>query len=159
VNLALTMLLGGLWHGAAVHYVAWGAYQGAWLILERLLGKAAPYERSPAAVRVLLTFLVVMIGWVIFRAETLPAAGRHLAAMFGAGPAADAGGWLGNVQPRPLAIAALAVALAITWTCRTTQELLARPRPALSAFAAIAFVCALCQLLFQSYSPFLYFQF
>lgn len=48
VNLGLTMLLGGLWHGAAWTFVAWGAYQGGWLALERRLGKRPLFGRPRA---------------------------------------------------------------------------------------------------------------
>ena len=80
-NLALTMLLGGLWHGASWHFVLWGAYHGALLIICRTL----PFrylleasERLPTAARGLVVlfrrfifFHLVCIGWALFRARTL----------------------------------------------------------------------------------------
>jgi D-alanyl-lipoteichoic acid acyltransferase DltB (MBOAT superfamily) len=79
-NLALTMLLGGLWHGAAWHFVLWGAYHGAVLIVHRLFepvfkGWARPMGRVLAAgwtgVRILVMFHVVCFGWLLFRANDL----------------------------------------------------------------------------------------
>ena len=70
-NLMLTMLLGGLWHGANWNFVIWGAFHGGILSIERLLGLAKPRERgwTPGDVpRAILTFVLVCIGWVFFRA-------------------------------------------------------------------------------------------
>ena len=70
-NLMLTMLLGGLWHGASWNFVIWGGYHGALLSLERA---ARPRVKLPSFVyplRVLVTFILVCIGWVFFRAATL----------------------------------------------------------------------------------------
>jgi alginate O-acetyltransferase complex protein AlgI len=73
-NLMLTMLLGGLWHGASWNFVIWGGYHGALLSVERLLGRKY-FEQRPWALlyplRALLTFALVCVGWVFFRAATL----------------------------------------------------------------------------------------
>ena len=70
-NLMLTMLLGGLWHGASWNFVIWGGFHGAVLSLERMIwGKRV----VPGVLRIpftVLTFLVVNVGWVFFRAKTL----------------------------------------------------------------------------------------
>jgi alginate O-acetyltransferase complex protein AlgI len=69
VNLFVTMLLGGLWHGANWTFVVWGAYHGTLLTIQRLIPKnwAHPALR-PATT--LMTFLLVCVGWVLFRAQT-----------------------------------------------------------------------------------------
>ena len=79
-NLFLTMLLGGLWHGAAMHFLLWGAFHGAMLVLHR------EFERVTSGITIvtkffeskfgqvlsmLITFQVVCIGWVLFRAENI----------------------------------------------------------------------------------------
>jgi alginate O-acetyltransferase complex protein AlgI len=90
VNLFLTMLLGGLWHGAGWTFIVWGALHGtylminhAWRALLRALGWT---DRNPTiAGRVLgtaLTFLAVVVGWVFFRAADMPTALRMLDSMF-----------------------------------------------------------------------------
>jgi alginate O-acetyltransferase complex protein AlgI len=82
-NLMLTMVLGGLWHGAAMHFVAWGAYQGIMLIIHKEFKTLT--DRVPALVAakkslvgrafaVVLTFHLVCLGWVFFRAETVASA-------------------------------------------------------------------------------------
>jgi D-alanyl-lipoteichoic acid acyltransferase DltB (MBOAT superfamily) len=86
-NLFITMALGGLWHGAAMHFLVWGAYQGALLILHReysrLLEKVGVAQKLLSskvyhAVSVVVTFHLVCIGWVLFRAENLQIAGEML---------------------------------------------------------------------------------
>jgi len=76
VNLAMVMLLGGLWHGAAWTFVAWGALHGGMLAFERRLGKEPAYWRLPRVVRIAITFFLVLVGWVFFRARAWPD-GRH----------------------------------------------------------------------------------
>src|SRR3989338_667944 len=80
-NLFLTMLLGGFWHGANWTFLICGAWHGTWLAIERALGvNAAP--STPHPLKWAFTFLLVVIGWVIFRAENLDVAWRMYAAMF-----------------------------------------------------------------------------
>lgn len=74
INLGLTMLLGGLWHGAAWTFVIWGAFHGLWLAIDRtLLGQGAW--------RIVPTFALVCVGWLIFRAPSLEVAVGFLAAL------------------------------------------------------------------------------
>jgi alginate O-acetyltransferase complex protein AlgI len=89
VNLWLTMLLGGLWHGAGWTFVVWGAMHGSYLCINHgwraLFGKRPPV--LPEAVRTLIygaiTFLAVTVAWVFFRAETFSGAVRILEGMAG----------------------------------------------------------------------------
>ena len=68
VNLWVVFLLSGLWHGASWNFVLWGAYHGCFLVLERLLG----IDKQRKGWRVLPTFVVLLVGWAIFRIEDLP---------------------------------------------------------------------------------------
>ncbi|MDB5520021.1 MAG: hypothetical protein JWQ17_6779 [Tardiphaga sp.] len=76
VNLMITMLLGGLWHGAAWTFVAWGALHGAYLCINHAWNRFGPRLVSPAAsvAGVALTFLCVVVAWVFFRADSLSSA-------------------------------------------------------------------------------------
>lgn len=82
-NLLITMVLGGLWHGASMHFVIWGAYQGIMLMLHKEFQhitagvswlKRALASKPGHIMSILLTFHVVCVGWVFFRAETLETA-------------------------------------------------------------------------------------
>jgi|SRR5581483_2879401 len=82
-NLFVTMLLGGLWHGAAWTFVVWGGYHGALLVVHRAIPWPAwTGRRALRPVRVVLTFGLVCVGWVFFRAPSLGGAGTMLAQMF-----------------------------------------------------------------------------
>ena len=74
INLILVMLLGGLWHGAALTFIIWGLYHGVLQALERALGPRHPLKRLPPWGQQVATFLLVLVGWVFFRAEGVPAA-------------------------------------------------------------------------------------
>ncbi|MEN8164058.1 MAG: MBOAT family protein, partial [Acidobacteriota bacterium] len=153
VNLAVTMLLGGLWHGAAWTFIAWGAYQGFWLIVERLSGKKSLYGNAPRAVQILITFVIVIFGWVLFRAETLPDALSFSAALLGIGT---------GVTPlviEPLHLFAGLAAVIVVWGVPTTQEVLVRAAPTVSIALQLAFLLALGQVHYADHVPFLYFQF
>lgn len=80
-NLMVVFLLSGLWHGAAWTFVIWGAIHGLFLIADRvfLLKAVAVWGKVP---RMLLTYFVVLIAWVFFRAESLAQAGSYLGRMF-----------------------------------------------------------------------------
>ena len=104
VNLLLTMVIGGLWHGAAWTFVAWGALHGAYLAIERGLRRVMPASRlwSHALVRMglgLLTFAAVCVAWVCFRADSFRRAWMLVTAMFGANRAVAHGDLVAAVIP------------------------------------------------------------
>jgi len=91
INLAATMLLGGLWHGASWNFVVWGGLHGCYLIAERWLQRVfagarfvsrVPFRIAAGA----LTFLLVSVTWVFFRAETLADSWRLIGTMVGGFP-------------------------------------------------------------------------
>lgn len=79
-NLMLTMVLGGLWHGAAWTFVLWGAFQGIGLCAEHALGDR--WTRRPVWLRWFITFHLIVFGWILFRAQGLDLAGDYLTALF-----------------------------------------------------------------------------
>ncbi len=85
VNLMLTMLLGGLWHGASWTFVVWGLLHGVYLILERVLRKYIQFRSNnhfSGLILAFLTFTCVNITWVFFRAEDFTKAWDLLRSMF-----------------------------------------------------------------------------
>ena len=87
VHLMITMLLGGLWHGAAWNFVLWGAYHGLLLILDRACETWAA-RLHPLAYR-WLTFLLVIFGWVLFRSTSLGMAVNWMGKLLGLGVGAE----------------------------------------------------------------------
>jgi alginate O-acetyltransferase complex protein AlgI len=88
-NLVAVFFLCGLWHGASWTFVAWGLYHGIFLVLERTAWGAA-LEKFPRPLRHGYAIFVVMMGWVLFRADTFSGAANFLATLFGAGQAVAA---------------------------------------------------------------------
>ena len=80
-NLMATMGLGGLWHGASLNFAIWGLYQGFLLLVTHRLKRLG--LNVPRAVAVLITFVVVMFGWVFFRLHSAHDIGTTIAAMVG----------------------------------------------------------------------------
>jgi D-alanyl-lipoteichoic acid acyltransferase DltB (MBOAT superfamily) len=85
VNLMITMLLGGLWHGAAWTFVLWGGFHGAWLAIHRLVATGRP-PRTPAWLRLLVTFHLVLVAWVLFRAPSLELVRNIFSGLFSGRP-------------------------------------------------------------------------
>lgn len=85
VNLMLVFLLCGLWHGAAWNFVVWGLYQGAALTWERA-GLRKYIEKLPKILGNIYVMLFVIVGWVIFRADSLPYALKYIKIMFFGNP-------------------------------------------------------------------------
>ncbi len=83
VNLFLVFLATGIWHGASWKFVLWGMYHGMFLVLERLLGKWEVKSKVPSILKWLYTMLLVMFGWVLFRANSVGDAAHYLLSMFG----------------------------------------------------------------------------
>jgi alginate O-acetyltransferase complex protein AlgI len=153
-NLAVTMLLGGLWHGAAWNFLAWGAYQGFWLIVERLIGKTSIFSFAPRPLQVAGAFVLALFGWVFFRATSMRIALDYLAAMWGANAGAAT-----LLDVRPLHLLALAAAAGVVWSLPTTQQLIQRPPKMWVVALQVLFVMALVHLHYEHNVPFLYFQF
>jgi alginate O-acetyltransferase complex protein AlgI len=155
-NLMLTMLLGGLWHGAAWNYVLWGAFHGALLVGYRRFDRAAARPRGLAlrALRVALMFGFVCVGWILFRARSFEQIVYFLSHLGTATSAATA------ELAAPLLACAAALA-AVETLQHVRGDLLAAARLPLpvrvSAYTALLFGIAL----FAMHEPteFIYFQF
>lgn len=86
-NLLLTMVLGGLWHGASWKFLAWGALHGGGLAVERAARGRFPVAWMPVPLRVFLIFNFVCAGWILFRAETFELASELFGQLFAFGEA------------------------------------------------------------------------
>ncbi|MGE5672988.1 MAG: MBOAT family O-acyltransferase [Mycobacterium leprae] len=149
LNLFLTMALGGLWHGANWTFVIWGCYHGIAQVIENTLeGRMKPL---PKWLAVGGTFLAVVVGWVLFRANSLGDALLVLRAMIGLN-----GIGLAWVRANLFRLVILAGALVVSITV-DTYEL----KPALKLRWALAYglILTACITMFSAPSPFLYFQF
>jgi alginate O-acetyltransferase complex protein AlgI len=159
LNLAVVMLLGGLWHGANWTFIVWGAYHGVLLIAERWAGRKPAYQNLPRPLRIALTFVLVLGSWVWFRAESLPAALAYFGAMFGGGSSTVTTALLGAELCAPGKVARMAIAALLLcapvqahdWSKNVTwpKAILVPP----------VFAAAILAMFSQTANTFLYFQF
>lgn len=98
-NLWLVFLVSGFWHGAAWNFVAWGAYHGVFLCLDKLVS-GTRLGCAPRWVAVPVTFVLVLIGWVFFRAPDIDYAAHYVASLFGMGGAGPANALAGCFDVR-----------------------------------------------------------
>ena len=87
-NLGIVFLLCGIWHGASWTFLLWGIYHGIFLILERVLKYKYEYQMKGLWGN-LISFLIVMFGWILFKCETISDVIRYFGAMFGMNQTAE----------------------------------------------------------------------
>jgi alginate O-acetyltransferase complex protein AlgI len=154
VNLVATMVLGGLWHGANWTFLVWGAWHGGLLALERFWREKHPTPTLPRPIAVAWTLILVMLGWVFFRATDLSAAFRMMAGMAGVYGLefSPAFAWqLASEQLWVMLIGSVLV-FALPWI-RT------RSQGTVRVLLIPLFLWAVATLSSQAFTPFLYFQF
>jgi alginate O-acetyltransferase complex protein AlgI len=157
-NLMITMLLGGLWHGAALKFVVWGGLHGIGLVIERRFEPwSGAWTRTwwGRAVAVLIVFHMVCLGWILFRADSFATVVVYLSTLIN-GQAAE-------LQATPFTVALLVLGLALHAVPRDLPGRLARlvgAQPAwvwgVTAGIAVAMIDALGP---EGVAPFIYFQF
>ncbi|MBC8108937.1 MAG: MBOAT family protein [Anaerolineae bacterium] len=154
-NLMLTMLLGGLWHGAAWQFIAWGGWHGLLLVGTHWLTRGADPDRPRHVARLWIsrqiTFALVVAGWVLFRADGLDSAGRMFGALFGAGGAATT------------SASSVLIVCAFLWVwvnfVPNSFQIAYRTPPRLRYAVIAGSALACCAVFFGTKTDFLYFQF
>ena len=164
-NLLITMLVGGLWHGAAWHFVAWGGLWVAGLALHHLLRDRIQLPRVlPLIVASwLFTQAFVLVAWVLFRASTFASAGVMLRAMAGRGSGAATSGVITEKDMVVIAGIAAALVIASLVTRSGWRPELSLPagrwRPVLAGAAAACVILLASVVAPNSREAFIYFQF
>jgi alginate O-acetyltransferase complex protein AlgI len=176
VNLWIVFLISGAWHGASWNFIAWGAYYGFFLSLERAADTHRRFHVAlPGALQQAVTLGIVIVGWVFFRSPTLTHAVAYLGSMFGidGAPGLVLPPWGFVFGNRELATMALAGVLAFMplpaqWPpWRSFQAAWAGPTAARGSlttaleFVSTLFLLLLCAsaIVSSDYAPFLYFRF
>ncbi len=155
LNVFITMLLGGLWHGAAWTFVAWGALHGGVQVVERL-GRAAFQGRAviPVWIGVIVTFHIVCLGWILFRSETFPMAMQVLAGL---------GRFEAATLVTPFLLTLIVGGLAMHWLPPLAIEGFAtwlKPAPSLTMGLLVGAAILLVEAVRpDGVAPFIYFQF
>jgi len=159
-NLAVVMLLGGLWHGAKWTFLAWGAFHGLLLVLERWHGKRSFYDALPKPGRIAVTFLIMLFSWVLFRSDNYTAAMEYFRAMFGLAPTGEVAPLLAAMIYTPYHLLILAICAVFVFQPLQAHDWALRPVTwGRIAIVVPLFVFALMAMYTQAFNPFLYFQF
>ena len=162
LNLWICFLASGVWHGAAWPFIIWGAYNGLFLVLDKLF-LLRVLDRLPRLAANLATVFVVMVGWTIFRARSLDQAGALLGAM--AQPWRE-GHAVGIFITPDISLAAITAA--VICACprlpgfdRARRAVVATPGriAAVQTALALVFVLAVGKAVADPFQPFLYFRF
>lgn len=160
LNLIITMLLGGLWHGANMTFVVWGLIHGCWLALERRLkANSAPTSTKPSMLRALgariFVFHMVCLAWIFFRADSVGGALQFLEGLTHSGS-------FTAIAPFAGVIAILSAALLTLDLLEASrdEDALASKGPAwLQALVVIVFLVGVILFSANSTNAFIYFQF
>jgi D-alanyl-lipoteichoic acid acyltransferase DltB (MBOAT superfamily) len=180
LNLFITMLLGGLWHGANWNFMLWGGLHGLYLSINHAFRHATKGMNAPPAWRlplhaasVLLTFAATTFAWIVFRAPDLASARNVIGGLLGGGHSAV-------VSFSPLAAVTLLLLFLIIWLMPNSMEIVWRYRPALPSpyadqpvspakrlsweptpmrAAVYGLLCIVAVLALSNLKPFIYFQF
>jgi|LNAP01.1.fsa_nt_gb D-alanyl-lipoteichoic acid acyltransferase DltB (MBOAT superfamily) len=152
IALMITMVLGGLWHGAGWPFIIWGLLHGAALSIRVMLGRY--FGWLPAQAAWLLTFLFVAITWVFFRAPDIATANSLIIAMLGAGSAVP------STIVTSLNLQILAIAAAFALIGPTSQIIASRKlRPWMAYGLGLAAAAIATKIVSSPPEPFIYFQF
>jgi alginate O-acetyltransferase complex protein AlgI len=153
-NLMITMVLGGLWHGAAWGFVLWGTLHGTALVVEHAL-RDRGVRRPPAWLAWLIVFNVVVFGWILFRSESLELAATFIGQLFVPGPATL---WSAVTVGAVLVVIGFQL-LPPDPLERLRVRLAGLPAPALGTGLAVVVALVGATVPSQGVPPFIYFQF
>lgn len=152
INLLIVWALTGLWHGAAWNFVLWGVYYGVLLIFEKYVYSKVQ-KKLPAIVNILVTFIIVIIGWVFFFSNSFGESVNYLGAMFGANG-------IGFDNTGLFLLLNNLVMMIIAWIPSVTNfEGVKLPKVLKWLICVFVFVLTITFLVSESYNPFLYFRF
>lgn len=160
-NYLVVFALTGIWHGASWNFLLWGLYFAAFLILEKLWLRAV-LERLPALLRHVYVLLVVGIGWVLFRADTMAAAAGFLGDMFsltlmGTHERELAELLCGGKFLLQFAVSVLFCTPVFTKLHDALEE--RRLGGIGDSIVLLLFMLAVCEMMASGYNPFIYFRF
>jgi alginate O-acetyltransferase complex protein AlgI len=159
INLGITMVLGGLWHGASWSFVIWGAIHGGMLAFERTQGKESLYARLPVPLKTALTFVIVLFTWVFFRAKDLNASVNYCKTMLGFGDSQSGSDLLAGLIYQPYFLINFAIAAVVVWGCPQTWDFTRKLTWPKAAFVAVVLLLSIALMETQAFNPFIYFIF
>ncbi len=161
-NLLIVWALTGIWHGSTLNFLFWGLYHGAFIILERFVLKGR-LEAVPPPVRVLLTDIIVFVGWVFFFSPSLGSAFIYIGKMFGLDGIGFWNGMTTFLLKENVLLLLAAIVLCGPWVRNLHDSLVYREGGAWRIASSVGYVVltlfSVAALVSATYTSFLYFQF
>lgn len=156
LNIAIVFLVSGIWHGAGWHFVVWGMWHGLFMILERL-GRKLKIFKFPIwkIIGHIYTILVVMIGWVFFRSNSLSISIKYLSTLFIYDNSISRNYWLNYLTPYTTSLLIVGILIAGGLNIKTPKQL-----SFLKILGLIVlFGLSILNVASSTYSAFIYFKF
>lgn len=164
INIAIVWILTGLWHGASWNFVMWGVYYGIILIIEKL-GLLKVLEKCPAAVGHIYSFILIVIGWVIFAIDDMGKVAAYLGMMLGSSQVFIDDAFIYFFESRIWLLIACVIGSTPLpkMVCSIIAEKLEDKEVLLGTIETVLFMgifaLSMAFLVSGSYNPFLYFRF
>lgn len=158
-NLLIVWMLTGLWHGAGVNFICWGLYYGVLLILEKFVLQRFMSNRVFAGVYRIFTLAAVVVGWMLFAHTDASALFAYLGGMFGIGSVKLAGSAFWHYLSMNAVLLVAGCVCATPLVHNFKNYLIKSHATAAAALNVLLLFLCMAVLVYQSYSPFLYFQF
>jgi alginate O-acetyltransferase complex protein AlgI len=158
-NLGVSMFLCGLWHGAQMTFVIWGIFHGALLIWERTMGRQPIYRGLPVVLKIIITNIIIMFGWVVFRTPSMDQAFMYWGAMLGFGGNSPAAAILHAEVFSAKYVFEMVIIAICTWQPIQAHNWVDKLTPLKITLLIVLFIYAVAAMFTQAFNPFLYFQF
>lgn len=162
LNLSIVFLVTGLWHGASWNFIAWGLWHGVFIIMEKFIHKKTWYIKTPSFVKVTITMFIVILGWVLFRANGLMDAIHYLAIMFGLNKCTEITFQFSYFLNKKLLFWVFISIIGSTPIIGNTLKLYQNKKVfqvLKTIFIGILLILSIIFIVNSTYSPFIYFQF
>lgn len=161
-NLSIVFFLTGLWHGASWNFIVWGLFHGFFIVLEKM--NPIQLHQQFKGLKIGYTLLVVLIGWVFFRAPDLPSALAYIEALFIPSETASNQEFLLYITPYSIFIFFIGLLFSTPLKRKINTKLIQRVQPNLNtvfrlSFNLILFMLSIMELAQTTHNPFIYFRF
>ncbi|MDU5109154.1 MAG: MBOAT family O-acyltransferase [Clostridium sp.] len=161
VNLFIVFLVTGIWHGASWTFILWGIWHGIFIVIERIINKKNWYINIPSTIKYLVTMFIVIIGWVVFRADSLSQAVGYLEVMFGINSNANLYEFTYFINKKLVLWIVIAALGSVPFISNKLRKYNGNKKFEIISTIGISilFILSIVFIINSTYSPFIYFQF
>ena len=158
INLFLVMIIGGLWHGASYNFLLWGLIHGLFLSIEKYCSRFLKFH-FPTILKLLYTYLIVLVAWVFFRSETINYSLHYIMIMFDINQFNSNSTYILGSMYTYYNILIFSVSIFIIWFMQNSWDYLRSFTYLKVLFIICSFSISVALLILDTYNPFIYFRF